>query len=346
MKKTIIALLIAVLAVFVACDQEEGLVQDSTKDVLYSTVKFDPVVSQTKAISTSSSQLPTTFEYTARPMFDKTDQSVSYGDTGETAVELTQDTATGYYTPTSKFVRGQWEFTIIGKVGETAVYKGTKTIYLNSETVVVPVSVYPDLNSSVTGCTVSVSVTAPKLTGGAVGSFTANVYDFSQGNTFTGGQAVSLTPSVSGAVVTGTGELSLAEGLYMITISYTEGTGLSACTVGASNTVFIVKNGLPTTITGRIENGAFSTANLNFSYLNGSISRDGNTYSYSPADGSLTPTDYVWFINGEQRTTGVNGGELSWSETVSGLYYVTCVAICRVDNAVVDVFSASLSVSI
>ena len=342
MKKLVgLCLLLAVLTfVCISCDQEsEGVrVSPTTSEVKYTTVLFRPVVSPVKSISQTNSTTPTSFRYKAEPMFEKSDNQIDYGDTNGFE-NLTKDANTGYYSGSNRFVQGKWTFTVEGLVGDVVLYRGSINVILNSSNQVVSIDLLGNFDTQKNG-TVNISVTAPVLSSTGTGSFTANLFT-AEYVALTSPSSVSLTANTSsGTVVTGTGSVSLPEGMYILEVSYSN----SGASVGPSQTAFVVKQGMTTTISGTIENSEYVTTSFAFNYLKGSISRsatktDGKyVYTFTP-DGGVSPTSCIWFVNGTKQTS--TSTTMSWDSNVSGIYYITCIALRKTGNTVVDIFSTT-----
>lgn len=342
MKKLVgLCLLLAVLSfICISCDQEsEGIqVSPATSEVKYTTVLFRPVVSQVKSISQTNSTTPTSFRYKAEPMFEKSDNQIDYGDTVGFE-SLTKDSNTGYYTGSNKFVQGKWTFTVEGLVGDVVLYKGSVNVILNTANQVVSIDLPGNFDALRTG-TVNVSVNAPILSNNGTGSFTANLFT-AEYEALSSPSSISLTAdSSSGTIVTGTGSVTLPEGMYILEVSYSD----SGASVGPSQTAFVVKDGMTTTISGTIENSEFITTSFALNYLKGSISRsatktDGKyVYTFNP-EGGVAPTSCIWFVNGTKQTS--TSTTMSWDSDVSGIYYVTCIALRKTGTTVVDIFSTT-----
>jgi len=341
MKKLVgLCLLLAVLMfICISCDQEskEIPVDSPTTEAGYTTVLFMPVVSPVKSISQTNSTTPTSFRYKAEPMFEKTDSQIDYGDT-DGFENLTKDTNTGYYSGSNRFLQGKWTFTIEGLVGNVVLYRGSVNVILNSANHVVSVDLSGYFNNLKSG-TVNVSVSAPVLSNSGTGSFTANLFT-AEYQALSSPSSVSLTPVSSGTAVTGTGSVNLPEGMYILEVSYSD----SGASVGPTQTAFVVKEGMTTTISGTIENSEFITTSFSLNYLKGSISRsstktDGKyVYTFTP-DGGIAPTSCIWFVNGTKQTSTTT--QMSWDSSVSGIYYITCIALRKTGTTVVDVFSTT-----
>lgn len=341
MKKNriIVLFLLAATAIVLLSCQQDGFEQTggSTAGVK---VLINPVVDGFKSgIGQTNSLIPTSFKYKAEPKYVSSDPKVNQGKT-ESFVALAKSGSV--YVPQSDFSRGEWKFTVRGYVGEVCVYEGSSTVYLNADSQTVDVNLYGFFESEKTG-SVSVSVTAPLLSSSA-GTFTAKVLDSSYAE-FDPQKRINLTATVNtaGSYVSGTGSIDLPEGLYILEITHTDGDNAT----GPARTVLAVKNGMTATVTGAIENGLFAEADFSLSMLGGSIVR-GNTkeagkYRYTFVPTGIEPDECMWFINGDK----VEDDEscILWDTDVSGIYYITCIAVCKNGNQILDICSDTVTES-
>jgi len=341
MKKLIVlCLLLAVsMIICISCAQEpeeEYRAVEESETVKYTSVVFMPVVQQVKSISQTNSTTPTSFRYKAEPMFEKNDSQINYGDTSGFE-SLTKDAQSGYYSGANRFVQGKWTFTVEGLVGDVVLYRGSVDVILNSANQVITINL-PGCFDSLKSGTVNVSISVPCLSESETGVFTANLFT-AEYQALSNPSSISLTPNYSsGTVVVGTGSANLPEGMYILEVSYSD----SGASVGPAQTAFIVKQGMTTTVSGNIENSEFVSTSFALNYLRGSISRSSektnNKYVYTfNADGGVSPTNCIWFVNGTRQDSTTN--QMSWDSSVSGLYYITCIALRKSGTTVLDVFS-------
>ena len=318
--------------------EDENVASAEPGSVRYTEVKFKPVVLPVKSISQSNSTVPTSFRYKAEPMFDKSDSQIDYGETSGFE-SLTKDAQSGYYSGTNKFVQGKWTFTIEGLVGDVVLYRGSINVILNTASQVVSVDL-PGCFDSLKNGTVNVSVTVPCLSESHTGVFTANLFN-AEYQALSNPSSISLTPDYSSdTVVGGSGSATLPEGMYILEISYSD----NGASVGPTQTAFIVKEGMTTNISGTIENSEFVSTSFALNYLKGSITRsagktDGKYVYTFNAEGGVSPTQCIWFVNGTRQSSSIN--QMSWDSSVSGIYYITCIALRKSGATVLDVFSTT-----
>jgi len=347
MKKLIVLCLLLAVTMFIciSCEAEADdefmdaeVVPGSSGSVKYTDVMFRPVVLPVKSIEQSNSTMPTSFRYKAEPMFEKSDSQISYGET-EGFESLTKDAVSGYYSGTNRFVQGKWTFTIEGLVGGIVLYRGSIDVILNSSSQIVSIDL-PGCFDSLKSGTVNVSVSVPCLSESETGTFTANLFD-AEYQALSSPSSIYLSPDYSaGTVVTGTGSVNLPEGMYILEVSYSD----SGAGVGPSQTAFVVKEGMTTTISGTVENSEFVSTSFSLNYLKGTITRSsGKTngkYVYTfNAEGGVSPTSCIWFVNGTRQDSSSN--QMSWDSSVSGIYYITCIALRKSGSTVLDVFSTT-----
>ena len=343
MKRLFVLSLFVVLTAFilVSCNEadEVSATSPASGGVKYTTVMFKPLVGRAKSISQTNSTEPTSFRYKAEPLFETTDSGIDYGDTSGFE-SLTKNANNDYYSgAANRFVQGRWKFTVEGLVGSVVLYRGEITVILNSADQVVSIDLPETFDSEKNG-TVNISVTVPVLTGNQTGVFSANLYT-AEYVALASPASVNLTADYSSGVnVVGTGSVSLPEGIYILEVSYSD-TGAG---VGPAQTAFIVKNGMTTVVSGTIENGEYASTALALNYLKGTLGRsavktDGKyTFTFTP-DGGVQPTSCIWFVNGTKQSSSTT--QMLWDTDASGIYYITCIAIRKTGNDVVDVFSVT-----
>ena len=329
---TAVLALTAALLLAVSCSQETG-----TSDAGYSTVLIKPVISDSKALEASSIS-PTRYTYTATQNFSSEGAT---SDLGGTSVEkdLTKGSGDSYATA-DRFAQGKWTFTVKGyrEVSENPeedvfVYEGTVTVYLSQSvhTVVVPMSAQFSSDSSVKG-SVTVSPTSIRLNNSSnLGKFKVGILGLDGSELTTYAQEFDAVADTSGSQdnVTGTKTFQLPEGQYIMTIRYESGSD----SLGPAQVAIKVKNGITTTVTGKVESGAFTSPDIEMVYLGGTLSKsssaDSNgdyTFTFT-ANGVTSNLVYRWYINGALQTTpSVNPHVFKYGNNVDdGVYYVTCV---------------------
>ena len=343
MKKLIVLCLLLAVSMFIciSCEQEsqkEYRASGGSGEVKYTTVMFKPVVMQVKSISQTNSTVPTAFRYKAEPMFEKSDSEIFYGETSGFE-SLAKDTQSGYYSGTNKFVQGKWTFTVEGLVGDVVLYRGSVNVILNSSNQVVSIDL-PGCFDSLKNGTVTVSFSVPRLSESEAGVFSVNLFD-AEYQALSSPSSISITPDYSSdTVVTGTGSASLPEGMYILEVSYSD----NGASVGPAQTAFIVKEGMITTVSGSVENSELVSTSFALNYLKGSITRSSEktngkyVYTFN-AEGGVSPTNCIWFVNGTRQDSTSN--QMSWDSSVSGIYYITCIALRKSGATVLDVFSTT-----
>lgn len=329
---TAILALTAALLLAVSCNQEAG-----SSDAGYSTVLIKPVISDSKAL-TASSISPTRYTYTATQNFSSEGAS---SDLGGTSIEkdLTKGSGDSYATA-DKFAQGKWTFVVKGyrevssnPEEDVFVYQGTVTVYITESvhTVIVPMYAQFDSDTTVKG-SVTVNPTSIKLNdSGNLGKFKVKIMGLDGVELTSYAQEFNATADDSGSQdnVKGTKTFELPEGQYIMTIKYESGSD----SLGPAQVAIKVKKGITTTVSGKVESGAFTSPAVEMTYLGGSLAvsadPDGNgdyTFTFTPA-GVTANLTYRWYINGQIQTTPVSNPHIFkyGSGVADGVYYVTCV---------------------
>lgn len=368
MRKIVLTVVSIILMLsFASCNLDLFVKQEPKVGELVS-VTFKPYINETKAVSAQIATADTTpsyYQYLAVPV---SKSSMVKGSTGQWETLTKKSGSSNEYETAKCFSLGEWTFSIRAMNSKGGlIYQGEsgKVLLTANDNNSVSVDLIEKINTETTDSgTVKLRIAVPHLVkGGNPGTLSVELKDIDNAAV---SPVSSVTPSTTSTDKNAdeyiyNGSYTLAPGLYIVKVNYSETQDGKTVTMSSSITGFRVIEKTETLITGSIEESLYASVNVVISSqkkVSGSLSVTGPSTGTYTAEftantsgaNDLIPTKYLWYVDGEAKT-GTDSGDkktstLSYTPGASyGYHSITCIAVYK-DSTSSSVFSATKSLEV